>query len=592
VQCLAESTLLLADTGSRSVDPSPQEIEIGAIQFQGWQIHPVTAVPLPSKFAAHDAYVVKVNADLRLSPTVAAPRWVEFGFEFDNGVFVADMVPRAVNRPAPASRYAVTRSLAFTPDIDLGAGTVQAESIIVNNLALPALEPNIQALGIGSPAVRWRHRSVTSAGVPVGSHTGWLILLVPAGLREVKALAVAAYAPSPYEETGFAPQGKPSIFIVQLPVGTRSAVSVASGSVGIRLGFAVDIVDYSDRSAPRQREAQLRLNRLMRDTMIAAGVPLGQADIQPTGDGMNVVLPADAGYVVTFPRIMTEFADRLRTDNEGHSDRVRVRMAADIGPVDSAALGFSGPTVIRFCRLVDSDQLRDTTKRNPGADLVVAVSDWLYENLIRPGYSDLHKHAFTRELVVAKRYQAVAWLWASPARDSADAATHSPTNMEIAEQLAATPPDTRVLAPVSNRIPTDDVFGSTVPRWVNVWLAEPDGRWQIGQLTVVLLSIGPRWTAAVMPQLLAEPQPADDNGQWLYVVVVADDAAVRPLGAPLWLPAEGQTAFLRFEVTPWRPGPLVLRFRVFLKQGSLLLQELTTTVTVGPRTVTASRGQQ
>jgi hypothetical protein len=409
---LVEVALLLTDTG-RSFDPSPQEIEIGAIRFQGWQIHPITAVP--TEFAANDIYVVKINADLTLSPTMGAPPWFEFGFEFEsNRVFVADVVPRAVNGPEPAGRYAVTQSLAFTSDVDRAMGTVRAENIIMNNLPLPAVVPTIQTFGIGSPAVRWRHRSITPAGVPVGSHTGWLILLVPAGLREVDVRAVAAYGFPSYEVMGFAPQGKPSTFTIQLPIGTRPAAKAASGPDEIRLGFTVDIVGYSDRTAPRQREIQQRLSWLMHETMVAAGVPPAQADIQSSGDGMNVVLPAHVPDLGTFPRKMIEFANRLRTDNEAHSDRIRVRMAADVGPVGPAALGHAGPTVVRFCRLVDSDQLRDAVTRNPGADLVVAVSDWLYENLIRPGYSAIDERAFTREQVVAKRYQAVAWLWTSP----------------------------------------------------------------------------------------------------------------------------------------------------------------------------------
>lgn len=405
MSCLAETTLLLADTGSRGFDSSAQDIQIGAILFQGWQIHPVTAVP--ADYSAHDVYVVKINADLTLSPTVAAPPWIEFGFEFDDGgVFVADLVPRRVNTTEPARRYAVTRSLAFTPETDPAAGLAQPERTIMNNLPLPILEPTIQALGIGSPSVRWRYRS--AGGVSVGSHTGWLILLVPTGLCEVQVRAVAEYAFPSYADMGFEPRGKPSRFTVRLPIGSGS--TTRAGSDPVRLGFAVDIVGYSDRLAAQQREAQGRLKLLMHEAMAAAEVPSNEVVIQPTGDGMNIILPLD---VVTFPRIMTETGDRLRADNNKHSDRIRIRVAADVGPVGPGELGFSGPTVVRFCRLVDSNQLREFAERNPEADVVVAISDWIYENSVRPGYSGLDEHSFTRELVVKKGYQAPAWLWTS-----------------------------------------------------------------------------------------------------------------------------------------------------------------------------------
>jgi hypothetical protein len=127
----------------------------------------------------------------------------------------------------------------------------------------------------------------------------------------------------------------------------------------------------------------------------------------------------------------------------------------------------------------------------------------------------------------------------------------------------------------------DDVFSFSVPRQVNAWLAEPEGQWWDGKPMEVLLDIGPRRSTVVKPRHFVESLPAiDDDGQWLYVLLLTDNGSVEPVGAPLWLPARGPTAVLRFEVTPTRPGPLVLCFRVFLQRGSLLLQELTTTVTV------------
>lgn len=416
---VTDVALVLSDTDSRAVDTAPQQIEIGAVRFRAWQIHPVPA--LPADFPAHDAYVIKVNADLVLAPSGSGPCWLEFGFDFkNNGVVVVDMVPRAVSGPEPASGYAVTRNLAFIPQCGPATPAARPESIIMDNLPLPPVQPTIQAFGIGGSSVWWRHQSPTPAGVPVGSYAGWLILLTPAGLREVTVHAGATYHATRYQETAGAPAGTPSSFTVQLPAGpparttTRTTTITQPELAKIRLGFAVDIIGWSDRPAVRQWQAQQRLRQVIRAAVEAAGVTFGHAEVQPTGDGMNVVLPAGVIDVATLPRIMTEVADRLGTDNADHIDRIRVRMAADTGAVSSAPLGFAGPTVVRFCRAVNSDQLREFASRNPAADLVVAISDWIYDNFIRPGYSDLDERAFTREQVVAKGYQAMAWLWASP----------------------------------------------------------------------------------------------------------------------------------------------------------------------------------
>jgi hypothetical protein len=37
----------------------------------------------------------------------------------------------------------------------------------------------------------------------------------------------------------------------------------------------------------------------------------------------------------------------LREDNRSQDDRIKLRMAADIGPVKQGDLGFGGPTAIR-----------------------------------------------------------------------------------------------------------------------------------------------------------------------------------------------------------------------------------------------------
>lgn len=432
---VAEVELVLVDDSSRSFDTAPQKVDIGAVKFQGWQIHAVT--PVPADFRDHDVYVIKVNTDLALRPSSSPPQWMEFGFTFeDSGVYVADMVPKAVGLPEPARRYAVTRHLAFIANPDATSRTGCSGDMVMNDLVVPALTPTIEALGIGSTSVRWRHTGDTH-GVPIGSRSGWLLLLVPSGLRELKVRSDAAYALTPFQDMGFSPKGRPAAFVVQLPLGRppepRPASADVTGRRQIRLGFALDVEGYSTRSGPRQNEVQDRVAQLVRQVLHEAGVPDERTDVQPTGDGMNVVLPAEMDCVDLLPRLMTGVAGHLARDNSGHADRIRCRMACDIGPVARSALGFSGPTVVRFCRLVDGRQLRDALENNEKADLVVAVSDWLYENVFRPGYATADRgplddralrdgtpgegpfdeEAFTQVLAVAKGYQATAWLWSA-----------------------------------------------------------------------------------------------------------------------------------------------------------------------------------
>ncbi|MFI9543662.1 hypothetical protein ACIHAR_06870 [Streptomyces sp. NPDC052016] len=179
----------------------------------------------------------------------------------------------------------------------------------------------------------------------------------------------------------------------------------------IRLAFSVDVTGYSARPVACQDQVQRRLAVLVHQVLHDARADLARTDVQPVGDGMNVVLPADMECIEALPRLMTGAARLLSQDNRAYSDRLRLRMAWDIGPVSRAALGFAGPLLVRLSRLVDCEQLRTAAESTAHADLVVAVSDWLYENVFRPGYTDVHADDFTRICAVSKDYRASAWLW-------------------------------------------------------------------------------------------------------------------------------------------------------------------------------------
>lgn len=217
---VADVPLVLVDHGDRAMDAGPRRVAAGAVKFRAWQIHALT--PPPPDCGDHDAYLIKVNMDLELEPLVPAPRWAEFGFEFTaDDVFVTDVVPRRVTGFAPTQTYAVTRHLAFATDDQRGVGA-RPDGVIVASLPVPPLSPLIEALGVGSPNIRWRHTATTDEGVAVGSHTAWIVLLVPAGLRELPVRAIANYALAPAAMMGLEPDSDAGTFTVRLPVAERA----------------------------------------------------------------------------------------------------------------------------------------------------------------------------------------------------------------------------------------------------------------------------------------------------------------------------------------------------------------------------------
>jgi class 3 adenylate cyclase len=256
------------------------------------------------------------------------------------------------------------------------------------------------------------------------------VLLVPAGSGELHVRACARFASTPGLLDGRRPSAAPEPFTVRLPAGRpagspagRPAGSLAGTSaagtrvaggpapLSVRMGFVVDVVGYSQRTEPGQYALQRRLAALIAEVMDGIGVKLEPEYVQGTGDGMNAFLPEGTDVSRALPALLGRAAAALRRDNQRHGDRMRLRIATDLGPVRQAATGFSGNTIIAFGRLVDSAPIRDAMARHPDADLAVLVSGWLYESVVSQGYPGLDPAEFTRVQAVVKSFQADAWLW-------------------------------------------------------------------------------------------------------------------------------------------------------------------------------------
>ncbi len=417
-QPLARVGLCLVGESSRAFTGAPARFTIGSVDFGGWQIHPVAA--MPQGFPACDAYLVKVNYDIALAADAPEPIWVDAGFEFhDEGVAVADALPRSVRKPTGASRHTLTAHLAFDVADDAATHGAALDSPLHQGIPMPPLTPIVEVFGIGGPRIRWRYTATTGAAGTaghVGSQVSWLALLVPAGCGELHVEACAGYGSTPHRMMGMQAKATPDTFTVRLPSklgGTPADEAAAPAALTVRMGFVVDVVGYSKRTEPCQYAVQQRLAALIHDVLDDVGFSLDENFVQGTGDGMNVFLPTGTDISRALPGLLEATATRLGIDNQRHTDRIRLRMATDLGPVRQAAAGFSGNTIISFGRLVDSAPIRDAISDHPDADLAALVSDRLYEFVVSQGYPGLDPARFTPVRAVVKSFQAGAWLWTS-----------------------------------------------------------------------------------------------------------------------------------------------------------------------------------
>lgn len=181
----------------------------------------------------------------------------------------------------------------------------------------------------------------------------------------------------------------------------------------MRMGFSIDVVTYSSRSSPAKVSIQFRLAALLLATLDEMGVDPCDVDCQPTGDGMNVFLPAATELHRALPRLVRAWDDCLAADNQRFRDRLRLRMAVVVGPVCLTPLGFGGSTIVQVSRLLDSRALRRAVCDSPQADLAVLVSDQIYRYVIGEGYPGLGADAFQHRFVVLDGCKTHTWLWIS-----------------------------------------------------------------------------------------------------------------------------------------------------------------------------------
>lgn len=183
------------------------------------------------------------------------------------------------------------------------------------------------------------------------------------------------------------------------------------GERPIRVGFMLDIVGYGWHDSPAKESLQRRLVGVVRLVFEDLGVALSDTESQGMGDGVLVILPARLDVQRALPVLLRSMAERLALDNAVSQDQMRVRMAADVGPVGLTELGFGGAMVTNMGRLLDSKPLRRWAAEHRERDLAVVMSDSLHRFVVAEGVPGLPREQFTRVQVRAKELATNAWLW-------------------------------------------------------------------------------------------------------------------------------------------------------------------------------------
>jgi class 3 adenylate cyclase len=171
-----------------------------------------------------------------------------------------------------------------------------------------------------------------------------------------------------------------------------------------------DVVGFG---ALERNDHDRRIIRLSsRDMMRASlGHVWDECTIEDRGDGLLIVVPPHIPTAVVIALLHLKLPGELRRHNRtyGESVRIRLRVAANVGPVTSDELGISGEAIIRTARLIDAPALKEAMDA-AGAALGIITSEFVYETVIRHSAEWVNADEYAMVEVNVKESRIPGWL--------------------------------------------------------------------------------------------------------------------------------------------------------------------------------------
>lgn len=202
-----------------------------------------------------------------------------------------------------------------------------------------------------------------------------------------KALGDGAQAERSWRQavTALAEVGDPDADAVRAKIfASGSAVEQDPGSMPTLL--AIQIANYGQMPDELARSINHDLQQIVEASCQKMAIPWVSCHIQHTGDGMLIVAPPEVPRSVMASSLPRELVAAMREYNDHRTsyERLRLHVAVHAGEAALGPHGLTGASVIFLSRLLDSLELRRSSRESDAA-MVLVMSDWLYNDAIRPG---------------------------------------------------------------------------------------------------------------------------------------------------------------------------------------------------------------
>lgn len=178
--------------------------------------------------------------------------------------------------------------------------------------------------------------------------------------------------------------------------------------------LAVDIAGFTrpDRDDDIRRYLHEKLYDYLQTAFDSSGVPWQGCFNEDRGDGALIVVPPG----ISFKGLIHPLPERLRGLIRRHnhvsreSAAIQLRAAAHIGPVEYDGHGFVGTDVNFAFRMLEARPVKGMLAAS-GAELCLAVSDYVYRSLVCRYPSLVYPDTFRTVRFRAKNTRARAWTY-------------------------------------------------------------------------------------------------------------------------------------------------------------------------------------
>jgi hypothetical protein len=182
---------------------------------------------------------------------------------------------------------------------------------------------------------------------------------------------------------------------------------------GYRTIFVCDIVGFGRRAGRDRVQAHLRatLYAALKNCFDASGLRFEECYREDRGDGVMIVLPAEADASLLVHPLVDRLRGEIRRANELASEiaTMRLRVALHCGRMGADANGIVGTNVNHVFRLLDAPGFKRAMEESTAGVAVLASAEF-YEAVIQEGLGAIDPAEFRPLEVRLKETATTAWI--------------------------------------------------------------------------------------------------------------------------------------------------------------------------------------